>query len=357
MLHSAHLGFNIMRIAFVAPFSGSGIGIFIDQYYRALSRMADLCGHLSQEIDTNEFIASQKNNHFTRNFYRLFSPLIDKVNLLDRIESYLGRNLINDIHSFGPDCVFLHVINSGAILPVVKHIRSVGIPVVMWIGPHPDSLSKNVHDLLTHLDCVFCYDPLYIPIYKSIGCKRIEIIPLGVDLPFFDDVVFDQNSRKIYDISFIGVIDEKRRRVLNLLKDFNLNVWSWNIKENDSDLGGFYRGQAAGHEVVHIMKSSKICLNLHREDELSGGNYRLFEIPACRSMQIVDNLPNVANYFHIDKEVVVFDDETELPSLVKYYLGNDTLRNRISMAGYSRVASDHKLQDRFSRMMSVVNQL
>ena len=91
-------------------------------------------------------------------------------------------------------------------------------------------------------------------------------------------------------------------------------------------------GSAYGEDMVKILGQSKIALNIHDPSVPYGGNMRLFEIPATKSLQIADKCPK--DWFKDGDEIVLYKNNYNLLKKVKYYLNNDQERIRISNNGY-----------------------
>lgn len=183
------------------------------------------------------------------------------------------------------------------------------------------------------------------------------MIPLGCDVSYYASVNPDTETKKKLraDVSFVGLFDPFREKYLKALSEFNLGVWSWNIKDYNTPLRKFHRGTAFGESMVKVFKSSKIVINIHREFEINGGNYRLFEIPACGAFQLVDNKKEIGKHFEIGKEIVTFDDEDDLKSKVRYYIANESEREKIARAGYERTRRDHSLVSRMKEIIAVLD--
>jgi len=347
-----------MKILFAAPFSGIRTSIFISNYYDSLARAATRLGHQIEMFDTREIIASSNIQPWMRKLYRPLSGVIEGLRLMAFFETALRRNLLETVEIHQPDVIFLYVINAQSFSSVVHEIRRRGIIVVMWIGLNPKYLSPGVQRILPELDCVFCYDPAYLPYYKNMRCPRVEIVPLGIDIEKFDSVKLNQeNLSDAPSVSFVGMIDDIRRRILGSLQGKDLGIWSWNMGAEDTVLEPFFKGEAAGEECIRVLKASPISINIHRSFEFSGGNYRLFEIPACGAMQLVDSKPGIREYFEPDNEIVLFENEEDLREKVDYFLEHEEQRQTIARKARARLERDHGIEDRFKRIEQILIKL
>lgn len=345
-----------MKVLFAAPLSGVRTSIFISEYYMSLARAATGLGHNTRLHDTNEIIASSNISPMVRKFYRPFAGVVERLHLLSFFEKNLRRDLLETVEGFCPDVLFIYVINAQSLAPIIKEIRSRGVVVVMWVGLNPQVLSPGAKSVLPELDCVFCYDPTYLDFYASIGCRRVEVVPMGVDIDRFDSVDQASNVEAI-DVSFVGMIDDTRRRLLGSLQNVNLGIWSWNVDPDDSLLMPFFKGEASSDLAIKILKSSRISINIHRDFERSGGNFRLFEIPASGALQLVDNKPMISSYFIPGQEIITFDSSEDLQEKIDYFLAHEEERKKIVERARLRLEREHGIVDRFRRMEQVFSKL
>lgn len=319
---------------------------------------SEILGHQAKIIQTTEIydkiliynFFKQYKRHFR--FFRKYVPCITELHH----DLLLVRKLLNAVKSFQPDIVFLHFIDSYYTHLAIKKIRELGSCVVIWLGVHPDNVSKGIRKILKKCNFTLIYDPSYVDYYKFNLCiNNVRVVPLGCETNFYESVTPDDQflKKNQTDICFIGMFDEHREKYLKELINFELGIWSWNIGDYNTDLKKYYRGVVYGKDLVGIIKSSKISINIHRASEISGGNFRLFEIPACGIMQIVDNKKNISEYFEPAKEIVTFNDPKELKDKVKYYLTHTSEREKIARAGFERVKRDHSLVDRMKRIITI----
>ena len=104
--------------------------------------------------------------------------------------------------------------------------------------------------------------------------------------------------------------------------------------------------------MIHIYSQSKIVLNLHSPTVPSGGNMRLFEIPAAKSLQITDKCPQ--DWFKDGDEIVLYKNNYNLLKKVKFYLNNDQERIRIANNGYKRLLKEHTYEHRIKKFFQIV---
>ena len=340
-----------MKILFAAPFTYNNITFFISNFYEGLASSAKQQGHKVRLLQTTD-TSLPLNNYFQRQF-NIFNHFTNNIAYIPN-DLYLDQVLNNEVDQFRPDILFLHIINSYDLSECIRKIRKKGTTVLTWLGVHPSVVSPGIHKILKSSDHTLIYDDSYTEYYsEKLGINNILIISLGCNTEYFDNISPDADLKNNIssDISFIGMFDTYRGNILNSLTDFNLGIWSWNIDHFNTQLNKFYKGTAYGDELVKVLKSSKIALNIHREYEISGGNYRLFEIPASKTFQLVDEKRDIGKYFNIGEEIITFKNAADLRNKIEYYLKNEKERDEIALAGYNRVKKEHNLTDRFNTII------
>lgn len=348
-----------MKILFAAPVAFNRTTFFISQYTIGLAKAAKSIGHEVKVIKTTENIYNPYLWNFIKkgfikefNIFRiLLKPIIDLPH-----DVLLFNQLLSEVKSFKPDIMFIYLIDTYYIPFFMHKIKKMGIKTFTWLGLHPFMVSSGVIRLIRSCDYTFIYDQEYIKHFNSMNIYNVSVVPLGCDVSFFDSVQPDEQFRTKYgvDVCFVGLFDKYREKFLNALTNFNLGIWSWNIYDYKTSLIKYNRGVVYGENLVKVLKSAKIALNIHREFEKSGGNYRLFEISASGTFQIVDHKNNIKNYFDIGKEIETFKDKDDLIEKVKYYLEHPDEREKIAKAGYERVKRDHSLVDRIKKMLDII---
>ena len=348
-----------MRILFAAPVTFDRITIFISHYVTGLSRAARRLGHESRIVQTPELDHNPRRGKFLDSEYetlrRYWRGAADFPQELE-----LMLKLHREVSEFKPDILFLHLIDTTSVHMILDSIRKSGTLVLMWLGVHPSQVSSGIHRLAARSDCTLIYDPRYVEYYENaLGIYNTRLLPLGCDIEYYDSVTPDDKFKKDYgaDICFSGMVDPKREEYLRALSGMNPGIWTWDRENLSDDLKQFYRGEAYGDKLIKILKSSKIALNVHREFEISGGNYRLFEIPASGVLQVADEKCDIGKYFEPDREIVTFTGPEDLVRKVKYYLKHEGEREEIALAGYGRVKKDHALIHRMKKIVEIAESL
>jgi spore maturation protein CgeB len=345
-----------MKILFAAPITFDRITFFTSQYFIGLAKAAQTLGHEVRVIQTTENMLNPFVWKFLEQDFatlrKYFKPIVDAPH-----DMMLMHQLYDEVTRFSPD-LLLMCLGDTCYLPfLIRKIRKQNVRVFVWLGLHPSKVSSGMHRLLRSADDTLIYDPAYVDYYEqTLHIHNTHIIPLGCDVSYYESVIPDEAFKQAnsVDVSFVGIFDKYRELYLSALSEFSLGIWSWNILDYATPLQKFHRGTVFGENMIKVLKSSKIAVNIHRNFEISGGNYRLYEIPACRVLQLVDEKSDISKYFNIGKEIVTFKNEGDLKEKVRYYLAHADEREKIARAGYERVKKEHTLVQRMAMILQLV---
>ena len=342
------------RILFAAPVTFDRITLFISQYIVGLARAARELGHEVRVVQTTENMYNPCLWKFLeREFNTLrkyFKPIVDLPHDL-----LLMHQMYQEVKDFKADILFLYLHDTAYFYFVIDRFKKKGVRVITWRGLNPLILSEGIVKFLRKMDYTFMYDSEYIPYYQKLKISNVHTLPMGCDISYHESIgpnaIFKQKNG--VDVCFVGILDQHREKYLRILTDFKLGIWTWDIANADISLKKFYKGVVYAETLVKVFKSAKIVINIHRDFEIRGGNYRLFEIPACGAFQLVDEKKDIGKYFEIGKEIVTYKDEDDLKKKVKYYLEHPEEREAIARAGYQRVKKNHTLTDRMKRILKI----
>ncbi|HEY5454719.1 MAG TPA: glycosyltransferase [Acidothermaceae bacterium] len=175
-----------------------------------------------------------------------------------------------------------------------------------------------------------------------------------------------------YDVTFVGQKYGTRGKVIESVRAAGISIetWGtgWNIRHwqlrmaslpGASQLGGARylrnregRSRISQDRMIATFEQSRVSLNL---TESSQGNEqqikgRTFEVPACGGLLLTGAAAGLDEYYEAGKEVVVYDDASEVPQLCRRLLDNPDLRDQIAAAGFRRTIAEHTYAQRFSAL-------
>lgn len=103
--------------------------------------------------------------------------------------------------------------------------------------------------------------------------------------------------------------------------------------------------------AADIYRRTAINLNIHQYGTRQGFNPRFFEIPAAGGFQIAKYLPGMEEFFEPGKEIVYYQETSDLCELVKRYLKDGAGRTRISKLAAKRAHEEYSFKCRVRTMI------
>lgn len=276
----------------------------------------------------------------------------------------MNVKLINFVKSFSPDVVF---VQKGEIIypETIREIKKISkARVIVWHADSPfsvDTTSSHSINSLSEYDVCFVFDPYYILEMIRAGAKRAEYLPFGCDPEVHKTIRLNEEEKFKYgsDVVFIGnwqVSNKRRTEIVRSLTDFNLKIWGngWEFI-NENKLSNCIMGNPVyGEEMVKVLNASKIAINIHHRQSITGVNMRVFETPACGCLLITDELPELTNFFKCKEEVVCYTDIVDLQKKITYYLKCFDDREKIAKRGQNRAHSNHSYVNRMKRLLKII---
>jgi spore maturation protein CgeB len=142
----------------------------------------------------------------------------------------------------------------------------------------------------------------------------------------------------------LGCINEIKNQGLRIYGDKH---WK-NLLRNNADV---YPSINYYKELPYLFNASKINFNATSLQMREAVNQRVFDVPACSAFLLTDHQESLHELFDTGSEVVTYNDKEEIPELVKYYLDNQSARDRIVERARSRVLKEHTYKHRLNSMI------
>jgi hypothetical protein len=140
-----------------------------------------------------------------------------------------------------------------------------------------------------------------------------------------------KNAKKNIDVIFAGTKTKKREIYIKSLINSGISV---------SVFGkGWGKNEVFGESLANLYRESKIILNFVRDG--GGFSVRLFQAMACGSFVLSEYCFDFDSVFEKEEHLDWFQSNEDLISLVKKYLKNESLREKIAVEGASRVNEKH----------------
>lgn len=182
-------------------------------------------------------------------------------------------------------------------------------------------------------DYTLIFHPDFYKVFQQAGHPRPIVLPHAVDKTLFQEA----SDERIYEVGWVGQFDSilysRRRRVIpRLAERFHMNEW---------------QRQYSQEEMVEIYKSSKIVVNVSRDNYPQDANLRVFEAMAAGAL-LVTGIPTELTQlgFQEGRHFVGCCNERKIIDLVSYYLVNDKECKQIAQAGREKVLQEHTYDKR-----------
>jgi spore maturation protein CgeB len=114
-------------------------------------------------------------------------------------------------------------------------------------------------------------------------------------------------------------------------------------------------------EMVAMYSRAKVSLGFSSVGATHEGPERIvqvrlrdFEAPMSGAFYLVEDVPELAQFFEIGSEIACYSGPDDLVEKCRYYLANESERERIRVAGHARALRDHTWQRRLRDVFRTV---
>jgi len=220
------------------------------------------------------------------------------------------------------------------------------------VGPFDfaaDSVERRIAP--KYYDVMFVNDTYRKHMWQSLGVPTVVLPVVACNPEFFRRHSVEDEQYQA-DVSFVGQPYPRRVQFLDAIADLDIDLALYGPRWNQTPLAAYHRGEAWGGEMVRAIHNSTLSINVHSRYMLSGGNLKLFEIPAAGTLQIADT--NGEDWFEADEEIIVAERPADLREAVECYLNDAERRERIVAAGRERAFEEHTYENRMGRIVEWV---
>lgn len=239
---------------------------------------------------------------------------------------------------------------------------SFGMITVNWLCDYPREFEVAACRYASLFDYFLVSGTDALRRLRLSGHKNVHLFPFACEPLYHQPVIPSPAEQERYgsDICFVGSMYPGRMRMLEKISDFNVAIWGprWGEVDTDSSLRHLVRGGSLEvDEWVAVYGATKIALNNISSfapyvDNMM--NTRLFEILACKKLQLVDTRDDVLMYFTSGDELVCYSSIEELRSQIVYYLDHPEKAQEIAESGYRKVMQLHTYDHRVRELMAII---
>lgn len=271
-------------------------------------------------------------------YFKAFSKHLEVICISPN--NKLDNNAINQIVSNFDPILIIHPDPPSSLFP--KGLVEQKIPTACFQIDTFSGTKKRIKWSML-FDYVFVFHPKFDWTFQKSGHPRSVCLTHAVEADLFDGLELS----RIYEVGWVGNLQgreyDKRRRIIEKLKtNFCMN-----------DVSHFYNSE----EMATVYKQSKIVVNISRDDYPQDANLRCFEVMASGALLITQKPTELDQIGFIEgTHYIAYNKESQIPSLVKFYLEHEKERIKISNNGRLLVLSKHTYDHRVKTILDILSQ-
>jgi spore maturation protein CgeB len=183
-----------------------------------------------------------------------------------------------------------------------------------------------------------------VPKFRAMGYRNVIKSQWAVEPTAY----YPLDIAREIPVSFVGMPHGSRPQIMRWLYEHGIEVAIFGYGWNGLD-------SRVSHELMlQVFSASKVSLNMSNssvmgEQQIKG---RVFEVPGCRGLLLTDMADDLASYYEIGSEIVVYDSLEDMADKIRYYVEHDDEREAIAEAGYRRTLAEHTWKHRFDEIFS-----
>jgi hypothetical protein len=191
-------------------------------------------------------------------------------------------------------------------------------------------------------DVTVLYHPLsQTPEFKE--SSAVHVLPHAIHHADYADATDQQ-----FDIGWVGSLEGRTYANRRVILD--------NLKGRFSMVG--YGQFFSDEEVPAVYKSSRVVVNIPRDDHPADANTRCFEAMAAGALLITPVPSELSELgFTIDVHFVGYDSVEEITGIVRRYLDNESERQTICTAARNKVLASHTYDARVKSLLAIADGL
>jgi len=162
---------------------------------------------------------------------------------------------------------------------------------------------------------------------------------------------FQMGARELEFMLACETTGRERYLALSLLSNhYKVDLYTTDKDERLQNVN--YRGYADYYDVMPaVFAESKINLNISLKTIQTGIPLRVIDVMGCGGFVMTNFQPEIAEYFAMGEECVVYENIEDMYAKASYYLQHEEERQQIAVAGLERVKRDFTFDERLKQML------
>ena len=218
------------------------------------------------------------------------------------------------------------------------------IPRIGWVG---DAFETKEKERANYLNILFCTDTGYLKNAKTFKCQSFYL-PLCVD----ETVFVNRHLSKTIPPFFVGIANEIRISYLKAIKNTCLiygRGWP-HMSQHE-----IHNHRISYKKAQNFINRSIAPININlSKNNVNGLNFRVFEIPSCGGLILMNDMPDLHLCYQVGKEAIVYKTPEELNKLIEDIIKQPKKYEKIALAGYERTMREHTYTKRLEQMFEIL---
>jgi spore maturation protein CgeB len=254
----------------------------------------------------------------------------------------MNQQLLACVDSFRPDVMLTVQMNYELWIETLEFIKARGdVATVSWTTD--DSWKyREVSRFIAHAyDAMTTTYDYRVESYRKDGIDQVLLTQWAVSSDWLASPLRADECR--YDVTFVGAAHGDRLAMVDQLRQAGIDIKCFGF--------GWDGGTIASEDIPRIMRESIVSLNFNNSQGENQIKARMFEVPGAGGFLLTDSARGLERYFDPGKEIVVFNSLDEAIDLIRFYVAQPEVRDRIANAGHSRVRQEHTYEGRLTEVL------
>ena len=248
------------------------------------------------------------------------------------------------IRSFQPDLIFYV---SSFFIPKECYQILDEFPKIVRIGWVGDVFSQDAKERADYLDILFCSDTGYLKDTQGFKCQSLYL-PLCAD----ETVFVNRHLPRTLPPFFVGIANDVR---ISYLKAIKKTCLIYGRRWPKMPQHQIHNHRISYRKAQDFINRSIAPININfSKNNINGLNFRVFEIPCCGGLILMNDMPDSHLCYQVGKEAVVYRTPEELNLLIQDVLEFPEKYEKIAQAGYERTLREHTYEKRLEQMMEIL---